>query len=50
MGHVYGVWAASPQRFAEFLDWGFEERVNMGILLFGLGLRLAFLTGIGNRK
>lgn len=52
VGHVYGVWAASPERmrFAELGSYTMEEMVNLGILLFGLGLRLAFLAGIRNRK
>jgi hypothetical protein len=52
VGHVYAVWAAAPERFSfgELESYTFEERVNLGILVGGLGLRLAFLAGIGVRK
>lgn len=49
-GHLFAIWQAAPERMLEIGDWTFEERVNLGILTGGLGLRIAFLLGIGHRK
>lgn len=49
-GHLFALWQASPERMLEVGKWAFDERINVGILALGLGLRLAFLLGIGNGR
>ncbi|KAK0099482.1 hypothetical protein ONS95_004691 [Cadophora gregata] len=49
VGHLGAVWWVEPGRMAEFAGWNSDEWINYGTLIMGLGLRLAFLAGVGRR-
>ena len=47
VGHIYAAYAIAPERIGKVLSWNSDEWINYGTLIFGAGLRLAFLMGIG---
>ncbi|KAF7882043.1 uncharacterized protein EAF01_011823 [Botrytis porri] len=50
VGHFWGIYEADPVVLLNVGGWSAEELINIGILGFGLVLRIAFLLGLGNRK
>ncbi|KAF7941592.1 uncharacterized protein EAE97_006429 [Botrytis byssoidea] len=50
VGHFWGIYKADCVGLFRVGGWSTEERINYGILGFGLVLRIAFLLGLGNRK
>lgn len=51
VGHLYGAYAiVGPSAMWDVSMWRMEEWVNYGILWAGIGVKMAFLAGIGVGK
>ncbi|KAG4027242.1 hypothetical protein MFRU_032g01080 [Monilinia fructicola] len=50
LGHLWGVYEADPIGSLDVHGWTSDEWINNGILIFGAVLRIAFLSGLGNKK
>lgn len=48
-GHLYAAWSMDPGRMGQVGRWNSDEWINYGTLFAGLGLRTAFLMGVGRR-
>ncbi|KAG4416699.1 hypothetical protein IFR04_010158 [Cadophora malorum] len=47
VGHLYAAWWVAPSRMGDLVNWNGDEWINYGTLFGGLGLRVAFLMGVG---